>query len=437
MIHRPTPFMRLLGLLCAVLALSGTAVAADAPEQGELQRVIVLSRHGVRSPTAEPGTLDVYASKPWPGWPVAPGYLTPHGKQLMGIMGGWYRAYYASAGLFPANGCLTAPSVFVLADDEERTLESAHGLMDGFDPHCNVDVHPSPKHGADALFAHEFADATDADREDAMAAVLGRIGGDPKRLMLANAGLLDQMQTVLFGCQPDACKPEQIAGKKWLKDQESSIKASHGDGLLSIKSPLHNASTFAENVFLEYVEDMPMQDVAWGRVTPLQVGQLLALHAIYSDIALRTPVVAKAYAGNLARRILATLQQGTESTQHKDAVAPVQAKMVFLVGHDTNIETLAGLLDLHWLLAEQPADPTSTGGALVFELRHYAKSGQYKVRAYYVSQSMEQMRHGDALDLNHPPVMAPIYIPGCSTSSATFDCPLDQFAALVKRTTEP
>jgi 4-phytase / acid phosphatase len=421
-------------LLCPLFVLftvSGAAKAEGGQAQDELKLVIVLSRHGVRSPTAEPGSLDAFAGKPWPNWPVPPGYLTPHGKQLMRIMGGWYRAYYAQSGLLPGKGCLESSSVFVLADDEERTRESANGLMDGFDPGCNVAVHPSPKQGPDALFAHDFSGATDTERAQAMAAVLGRIGGDPKRLALANAGLLDQMQAVLFGCQPEACDSAQVAGKKWLKDQDASITTSHGDGLLSIKSPLHTASTFAENIFLEYVEGMPMSDVAWGRVTPVQMGQLLALHTIYSDISLRTPVIARAYAGNLAKRILATLQQSADAKPGKGAIGSTQSKVVFLVGHDTNIEALAGLLDLHWLLTEQPADPTFTGGALVFELRRDIRSAQYFVRVYYVSQSMEQMRSNSMLDLNHPPVMAPVFIPGCSQSDTGYECRLSEYAKLV------
>jgi 4-phytase / acid phosphatase len=425
-------------LMCLMLALFSVPVtikAADGQAQGDLQLVIVLSRHGVRSPTAEPGSLDAFASKPWPNWSVPPGYLTPHGKQLMRIMGGWYRAYYTQSGLFPNKGCIESSSMFVLADDEERTRESANGLMEGFDPGCKVTVHPSPKQGPDALFAHDFSNATDAERAQAMAAVLGRIGGDPKRLALAHAGLLDQMQTVLFGCQPEACDLASTTGKKWLKDQTASIAPSHGDGLISIKSPLHTASTFAENIFLEYVEGMPMSDVAWGRVTPVQVGQLLTLHTLYSDISLRTPVMARAYASNLAQRILATLQQSADAKPGKGAIGSTQSKVVFLVGHDTNIETLAGLLDLHWLLAEQPADPTFTGGALVFELRRDRQSGQYTVGAYYVSQSMEQMRNSIALDLSQPPVTAPIFIPGCSHADASDECQLNDFAKLVEQKT--
>ncbi|GLQ49976.1 histidine-type phosphatase [Dyella flava] len=422
-------------MLIAAMGIFGNAATATPSSDGDLQLVIVLSRHGVRSPTAKPGALDVYASRPWPSWPVAPGYLTPHGKQLMAMMGSWYRAYYADAGLLPAKGCLDQASVYITADDEERTLESARGLLDGFDAHCSLDVHTSPKRGPDALFSHDFSNASDADRSLAAAAVLGRLGDDPARLAAVHASLLADMQAVLLGCTPGGCTAAQTAGKKVLMDQDSSVTSASGDGLIAIKSPMHNASTFAENFFLEYAEGMPMSDVAWGRITAVKLGQLLALHSSYSDISLRTPVLAKAYAGTLASRIAATLQQRAASKPVTGAIGQPGTKFIFLVGHDTNIETLGGLLDLHWMLSEQPVDPTFTGGALVFELRRIAKTGQYVVRAYYVSQSLEQMRHSMPLDLQHSPEQAPIFIPGCSQSTPGYDCPLERFSQLIEHVT--
>ena len=55
-------------LLLSLIGMLGTVRAADVQDVDELRLVIVLSRHGVRSPTAEPGALDAYASKPWPTW---------------------------------------------------------------------------------------------------------------------------------------------------------------------------------------------------------------------------------------------------------------------------------------------------------------------------------------------------------------------------------
>lgn len=398
----------------------------------ELRMVVVLSRHGVRSPTSDAQSLGAFSERPWPQWSVAPGYLTPHGKQLMSLMGSWYRAYFSQAGLVAAEGCQAAEATYVVADDEERTLESGHGLMDGFLPGCPVVVHPAPKEGRDALFSHASMAATDSDRATALAAVLGRIGGDANHLAQAHAGALATMQSVLLGCAPGLCTAAQTSEKKVLFDQQSAIEAATGDALVSIKSPLHNASTFAENFVLEYTEGMPMSQVAWGRLSPLQVGQMLELHTAYSDIALRTAPIARLYAGNLATSILATLQQGSTGKPTDKAVGSPGARVVFMVGHDTNITTLAGMLGLHWMMAEQPADPTSTGGALVFELHRNRTTEVESVRLYYVSQTMEQMRQATPLTLQNPPQRVPVRVPGCE-ATASERCTLGEFELAVAR----
>ena len=432
--------LRAIRLLLAIgMLLAGTAwntvAAADAATDDPPELVVILSRHGVRSPTAEPATLDPFSDRPWPRWSVPPGYLTPHGKRLMSLMGGWYRDYYGSLGLVAASGCADASSTYVVADDEERTSESAHGLMDGFAPGCQVTVHASTELSGAALFGHRFDESFNPDRALAAAAVLGRIGGRPENLVAAHAGAIAMMQSILLGCDAVSCTSAQKAGKQLLLDQPSAVGKGKQDALVGIKSPLHKASTFAENFALEYSEGMPMSQVAWGRVSPLQLGQLLQLHTDYSDIALRTSPIARDYASHLAATILATLQQGASHRKTDAAVGDPTTRVAFLVGHDTNISTLAGLLGLHWMLAEQPTDPTSTGGALVFELRHDKAGGNARVRIYYVSQSMQQMRAGSKLTLDTPPQTAPVFVPGCSAATPGYDCELNRLARIVRSST--
>ncbi len=61
----------------------------------KLAYVVILARHGVRSPTATNDSLRPYAADPWPEWGVAPGELTEHGAKILGILGGWYRGWLA------------------------------------------------------------------------------------------------------------------------------------------------------------------------------------------------------------------------------------------------------------------------------------------------------------------------------------------------------
>ncbi len=420
------------GLLLCGAALNASATPPS-PKDDPPELVVILSRHGVRSPTAEPAALDAFSDKSWPRWSVPPGYLTPHGKQLMALMGGWYRVHYSDAGLLSANGCTEAPSIYVVADDEERTIESAHGLVDGFAPGCAVTVHASTELPGKGLFDHRFGDAFDQDRALASAAVLGRIGGKPENLVATHAAAIATMQAVLLGCDAAACTPAQKAGKQLLLDQPSGVGKGKEDALVSIKSPLHTASTFAENFALEYTEGLPMSQVAWGRISALQLGQLLQLHSDYSDVALRTAPIARDYASHLATTILATLQQADSHKKTAGALGDPATRVAFLVGHDTNISTLAGMLGLHWMLNEQPTDPTSTGGALVFELRHDNTNGIATVRVYYVAQSMEQMRAASKLKLEAPPQKVPVFIPGCSRPAAGYDCELLRLAQIIHR----
>ena len=65
---------KMIGILfLALAAAAGDAHAAglrgDAPENSRLLKLVVLSRHGVRSPTQSPEELARWASRPWPQWP--------------------------------------------------------------------------------------------------------------------------------------------------------------------------------------------------------------------------------------------------------------------------------------------------------------------------------------------------------------------------------
>ena len=106
---------------------SAQALAGDA----KLQLVIVLSRHGVRSPLTSQADLDKYSAAPWPKWEVAPGILTAHGYQLMKLFGAWDREKFASDSLFAPTGCADSTHVTILADIDQRTRETGKALAEG------------------------------------------------------------------------------------------------------------------------------------------------------------------------------------------------------------------------------------------------------------------------------------------------------------------
>src|SRR5580698_2083598 len=170
-------------LVCCAGSSQSQGVFGQAEGKREtLQYVVYLSRHGVRSPTKEAAEYNPYSAAPWPQWNVPPGYLTPHGFILMKLFGKYDRAELAAKGLLLAEGCADAAHVTILADSDQRTRETGKAIAEGMFPGCNVEVHALPEGTNDPLFHAHRAGPGNAESGLALAAIAGRIGGDPNNL---------------------------------------------------------------------------------------------------------------------------------------------------------------------------------------------------------------------------------------------------------------
>jgi len=188
---------------------------------------------------------------------------------------------------------------------------------------------------------------------------------------------------------------------------------------------------------LEYAEGMPMRDVGWGRVSRPTLTQLLELHSLYFDFTQRTFYPAQVQASNLASHLLQTLEQAVSNRTVPGAIGEVGDRLVVVMGHDTNQANLSGLLGLSWLLPGAQECPLFPGGALVFELWRHRTDGRFEVRIRYVSQTLEQTRALDRLTLDHPPAVAPIFVPACSEPTQGYPVPFERFEGLLRRVIDP
>ena len=119
------------------------------------------------------------------------------------------------------------------------------------------------------------------------------------------------------------------------------------------------------------------------------------------------------------------------------ALGPPGDRAVVIVGHDVNISNVAGALGLSWLIEGYPRDDTPPGGALVFELWREPASGFYTVRAYYTSQTLEQMRTARPLTLESPPARAPVFLPGSSAADEGMACGWEAFRRTMEGAIDP
>lgn len=361
----------LISSLCFFLS-AACVLHAQAPRQeptksvakkgDELRFVVIVSRHGVRSPTGKLDQLNQYARQPWPTWSVPPGYLTEHGTRLMTLFGVYDRELLAKQGLLAPSGCADAKHIRIIADSDQRTRETGKALAPGLAPDCRIEVTALPEGTADPLFHPLSAGVGSPDYSLATAAISGRIGGNPQGLVEAFRPQLRALEEVLRGCGPDAnCPATNSPALKSLFEIPSSIAPGKGGHLVEMLTPLGTAATMAENLLLEYAEGMESANVGWGRVDAHKLREIMQLHTANVDIAQRATYVARIQSSNMLSHLIQSMQQAATGRPVTGALTRPGDRLLILFGHDTNLASISGALGLSWLI-DGRRDDTPPGG---------------------------------------------------------------------------
>lgn len=382
----------LLMLLCALL-LASPLPAEELP--GELVKMVVLSRHGVRSPTQEAKILQAWTQKPWPQWPVARGDLTPRGAQLIAAMWANMKSSLESRGLLEAREC---PKVYVRADVDERTQATARALLHGLAPHCKLSYEVAQSK-IDPLFHPVKAGLYRYDAIIVATDVLARTHGGLDRLLDDFAGPMALLNNITGAPAPFLCARFALTPRCQLTDLPNAISVSADGTGIRIVGSLGIASSMAEIFLLEYAQ-WPDALPGWGQVDAKILGQLLPIHAKVFDVVNRANAVAWANGSALLRDMSAALL-GSHSQK-----AINDARLVVYVGHDTNIANVGGLLGLNWHVPGYPANGIPPGGALCLEL--WRKNGVLTVIPRFYAQPMAALHRPLAADSEDMAPFAPI-----------------------------
>ncbi|TWB09523.1 4-phytase/acid phosphatase [Nitrospirillum amazonense] len=405
------------GLAAAMLLLALPARPEAAGTLDQLERVVILTRHGIRAAMSTPEELGRWTAEAWPAFAVPPGHLTAHGFQAAGLFGAYYREHYRALGLLPAGDCAAAR---VHANLPQRTVETGRALAEQLLPGCPARV-DTVETKADPLFDPVPAGAARLDPDLSLAAVRGRIG-DAAAWTAAHADTVEALQRLLLNCAPADCRAQvqpggRLAGRRLLTDMPSVLGRGQGEDWLKLQSPLATASGLTESLIMAYADGAPLASLLGGRVNADALNRAGAAHAADLDARLRTPYIARVGAGPLAQHLV-------------DLLAGDGPAVSVLVGHDGTLLLLAGLLRLDWVLPGYQPDQVPPGSALVLE-RWRRADGQTVIRARFTAQSLDQLRALTPLTEAQPPLSAPVFIPGCSQAAPAMDCPLERFRQVV------
>ncbi|AMU97169.1 histidine-type phosphatase [Xanthomonas citri] len=370
----------LLGLALCLPMAKPVSAKQTAAATAHLRLTIVLVRHGIRAPTQPGSALDRDSALPWPHWPVGAGQLTPHGRAGMQALGARYRALFAPSLGLAASGCAGTEQIVTIADSTARNHASAQALLQGMAPGCAVHYQALPEGERNALFEG------------------GKAPAPPVRLEAETRAQLAHLQAVLSGCQHGRCAAPPPARLLY----EPATR----DGSPAAASTLKLAGGLAENLMLEDVEGFDAAQLGWGQVDRAAVAQLIALHNTSFAQSKRPLPVATAA-----------------------ALAPSSTRLLVLVGHDTNLATLGGLLGVQWHRSDRP-DDYPPGGALVLDLLE--RDGAPLLRVRTLMPGLSALRSGRLDD--EALASSTLVLPGCHGQAL---CPLPVALAWLRTRIDP
>lgn len=394
--------------LVGLVSLQAHAASADGYV---LDKVVQVSRHGVRPPTDTPKLAKV-TGRELPKWSVPDGQLTGHGYAAAVEMGRYRGQVLRTAGLLP-NGCPAPGEVFVRASPLQRTRATASALLDGLFPGCGLQ--PSVVQGdQDALFQADKMPFARLDPQRAEDSVLARMGGSVAGAQARYQDAQQQLRKVI--CNGiSACA---YTDEPWQLAQDD-------DGRLAVKG-LNTQANLGETFRLEYSEGLPLDQVAFGQGrSAQQVSQLTALTKAKYDFINDSPYIASRGGSQLMNQISLALKQGTPLTTNDPLAMPPDAPFTLLVAHDTNISYLRTLLGFRWTLGDYLEGNIPPVGSLQFERYKQVATGRYFLRVAFEAQSLEQIRQLTPLTVEQPPLHADMRgAEGCVDTAVGRLCPL-------------
>ncbi|NUF27640.1 histidine-type phosphatase [Gilliamella sp. ESL0254] len=347
-----------------------------------LDKVVILSRHGIRTPLQN--TLEFLEQATpfkWPTWQHPYGYLTTRGGALEVYFGHYLSQWLENHGIKPS---VTMPEVFVYANSLQRTVATAQFIIAGAYAGYDITVnHKYPIEKMDPIFDPSLRD----DSPELKQAVLSDIEETNKAEAIFKnlapayeilSDILDYRHSTLYAQYQ--CPLADIPIKLHFKKNEEPALL----GALAI------GASAVDAFLLQYYSAFPQEQIAWGRINDLaQWQQIVEIRNQYVNLICHTKTLAKHSATLIINTISDLMQQ--------------QNKVNLLVGHDSTIASLLGALNFESYQLPNQFETTPIGGKLALQRFQHSSTGEYFFKAEYIYQSFEQLYNGQVLDANNPP----------------------------------
>lgn len=358
-----------------------------------LEKVVVLSRHNIRSPLSGNGSmLGTITPHEWFKWSSGASELSLRGGAQETLMGQYFRKWLEAEGLFPENYHPENGSVRVYANSKQRTIATAQYFTAGLLPTANFPVEYHVEYDTmDPVFTPQLTFVSPDYCADAEEEIRSRFTG-------VIEGLKDNYELLADVIDMEESEAWKNGEATPLVTDDLALKLEL-NAEPGMTGSLKTACSVSDALVLQYYEEADAEAAAFGHT--LSDGDWRSISEIkdvYGDVLFTSPLIAPNVAHPLLQEISAEMQA-------KDRV------FTFLCGHDSNVgSVLASLGVTGYSLPEAIESKTPIGCKLVFSKWKAADGASYwSVDLVY--QSVSQLRQLSMLDLEHSPVVFSIELP--------------------------
>ncbi|MBR6089952.1 MAG: histidine-type phosphatase, partial [Anaerolineaceae bacterium] len=367
-------------LAAALLLETGFIAAEDAVryplsrENYQLEQVVILSRHNIRSPLSGEGSIlgDITPHK-WFTWSSAPSELSLRGGVLETEMGQFFRKWLEADGLIPDNYRPEGNEVRIYANSKQRTIATAQYFISGFLPAANLPVEYHAEFDTmDPVFTPQLIFVSDPYKEYAEAEIRAMFT-DRINLLADNYELLADV----IGLKDSEAFRNETFTEFRTDDTEFFFDLLAEPGMTG---SLKTGCSVADALVLQYYEEPDELKAAFGHELSFeQWKEISEIKDLYVDVLYTSPLTAFVEAHPLLQEIRS--EMSTEGRIFS-----------FLCGHDSNVTSVMAALDVEeFILPDAIESRTPIGCKLVFT-KWSSPDGKFYWGVDLVYQTPEQMR---------------------------------------------
>lgn len=392
-----------ISLLFPVFTNAQAQRSKEFKDKYKLKEAVVLSRHNIRSPLSdEKSTLGQMTPHKWHKWSSGKSELSSRGGALETMMGQYFRKWAVDAGLFPENHEPSATDVNVQANSMQRCIATAQYFTSGFMPVGGIRVnHKFSPSKMDPLFNPQLTKSSPEFRAEAMKQIEAM--GGKKGIVGINEKIKPEyefMMEVLDVKDSPLAKANDPMLQALTNYNTEIVLDKWGEPSMKSGSALKELNAASDAFILQYYEEPDTLVAAFGHnLTRKDWERLAHVKDVYQDVLFTAPIVAV----NVAKPLIQYMFDELQSPDRK---------FTFLVGHDSNLSSVATALGIEeYEVPNAIEKKTPIGSKMVIE-KFVGPDGQEYADINLVYQSVDQLRNMELLDLDNPPMIYPLSFTG-------------------------